>query len=48
MLFIVEEDEASDPIDVGILGADGVVADAEFLPDLVEQFRLLRLCRRVR
>jgi hypothetical protein len=35
--FVVEEDEALDPIDVGVLGADAVVTNAAGLADPVEQ-----------
>jgi hypothetical protein len=33
----VEEDEAPGPIDVAVLGAPGVVAHAEEVPQLVEE-----------
>ncbi len=36
--LVVEEDEAFDPIDVGVFGADAVVEDPGVLADLVEQF----------
>jgi hypothetical protein len=38
MSLAVEEDEATNPIDIGLLGADGVVQQPELLPDLVEEF----------
>ena len=36
--FVVEEDEAFDPVDVGLFSADGGVFDAQRIPDLVQQF----------
>ena len=36
--FVVEEDEAADPLDVGLFGAVGVVAGTEGGADAVEQF----------
>jgi len=36
--FVVEEDEAFDPVDVGLFSADGVVFEAQRIPDLVQQF----------
>lgn len=36
--FVVEEDEASDPGDVGLFGADRVVLAADGVSDLVEEF----------
>ncbi len=35
--FVVEEDEALDPVDVGLLGADGVVLAADGVSNLIEQ-----------
>ena len=37
MSFVVEEDEAFDPVDVGFLGADGVVFEADGLTNSIEQ-----------
>jgi len=34
----VEADEACDPVDVGLFGADGVVFEAQRIADLIEQF----------
>jgi len=42
MPLVVEEDEAADPIHIGVLGSHAVVADADRIPHLVEQPRLLR------
>jgi hypothetical protein len=41
--FVVEEDEALDPIDVGVLGADAVVANGAGLADPVQQPARARL-----
>jgi len=38
--LVVEYDVAVDPIDIGVLGADGIVADADFLAYAIEQLRL--------
>ena len=38
MLFIVEQDIALDPGDVGLFGANGVVFEPDGLSDLVEEF----------
>jgi hypothetical protein len=38
MSLVMEQDEASDPIGVGVFGAEGVVASLESLADEVEQF----------
>jgi hypothetical protein len=38
MPFLMEEDEAFDPEDVDLFGAEGVVFDAEDFADLVEEF----------
>src|SRR5262249_46096194 len=37
---VMEEDEAAHPIDIAVLGAAGVAADAEDVADLVEEARL--------
>lgn len=37
VLFAVKEDEVFDPIDVGLFGADGVVFEAEFVPDMFDK-----------
>ena len=42
MTDVVEEDAATDPLAVGLLGAAGVVARAQGLPKLFEQLRLGR------
>ena len=34
--LVVEEDEAFDPVDVGLFGADGVVLEADGLTNLIE------------
>ena len=34
--LVVEEDEAADPVDVGLFGADGVVFDPDGVTDLIE------------
>lgn len=39
MALVVEEDEAACPVDVAVLGAAGVVADAEDVADLIEEAR---------
>ncbi len=36
--FIVEEDEAANPIDIGLFGANAVAFDAEVPTDAVEEF----------
>ncbi len=36
--FVVEEDEAAHPVDVGFFGAVGVVFDAQGVAELVEEF----------
>ena len=36
--FLVEEDEAPDPVEVGLLGADAVALNAEVPANLVEEF----------
>jgi len=36
--FVVEQDEAFDPVDVGLFSADGGVFEAQRIPDLVQQF----------
>jgi len=38
MAFVVEEDEALDPIGVSLFGARGVMFEADHVPYLVEQF----------
>ncbi len=38
MAFPMEEDVAANPIDVGLLGADAVVFDAQMPADAIEQF----------
>jgi len=37
--FVVEEDEAFDPVDIGLFSADGGVFEAQRIPDLVQRFR---------
>ena len=37
--YAVEDDEASGPVQGGLLGADAVAPQADLVPDLVEQFR---------
>jgi hypothetical protein len=37
--FSVEEDEAANPIDVGLLGADAVMLDPQVPADAIEEFR---------
>jgi len=37
-LFVVEQDIASDPTDVGFFGADGIVFDSQLITDAVMQF----------
>ena len=37
-LFIVEQDVALDPGDVGLFGTDGLVFEPDGLSDLVEEF----------
>lgn len=39
MALLVEEDEASDPIDINGLGANAVVLDPQMPADTVEQSR---------
>jgi hypothetical protein len=39
MPFLVEEDVAPDPIQVGLLGADAVTFDPQMPADAVEQLR---------
>ena len=41
MTFIVVNDEALDPIDVSLLGANTVMLASNDIPDLVEQFRFV-------
>ena len=36
--LVVEKDVAFDPVDVGLLGADGVVLQADDVANLIEQF----------
>lgn len=36
--FVVEEDEAFDPGDIGLLGTDGIVLTADRIADLVQEF----------
>jgi hypothetical protein len=43
MLLVVEEDVAADPADVGLFGAQGVVACADGDADAVEELRGLEL-----
>lgn len=38
VLFAMKEDEALDPVDVGLFGAEGVVFEAEFVPHLIQKF----------
>ena len=38
MSFFMEEDESTDPIEVGLLGAIGVVLEAEGFGQLVKEF----------
>ena len=38
VLFMVEQDVAPDPADVGLFGADRVVFEADGVADLVEEF----------
>ena len=40
MAFVVEEDEAARPVDVGMLDVDGVLLLPQGGAGLVEQFRL--------
>jgi hypothetical protein len=37
--FVMEEDEAFDPVHVGFFGADGIVLETNGLAKLVEEFR---------
>jgi hypothetical protein len=39
MAFVVEQDEADDPLAVAVLSAEGIVADAQHLVNLIEQAR---------
>jgi hypothetical protein len=39
MALAVEHDETADPVDVGGLGADGIVANADLGADAVEEAR---------
>jgi len=39
MSKVVELDIPHDPVAVGVLGADGVVADADFAAELIEKAR---------
>jgi hypothetical protein len=45
MALVVEEDEAFDPVDVGLLSLITVVPEAEDVTDLVEEFRFLDFSR---
>jgi len=50
MTFVVEENEAADPIDIGLLGSDAVAFNAQMPTDAVEQFprgRWSRIKRRI-
>lgn len=40
MTLLMEEDEATDPVDVGFFGADAVVHGADAFADLVKQLGL--------
>ncbi len=44
MAFIVEENEALDPVGVRLFGADGEVPKAALISDLVEEFHGVSLC----
>jgi len=39
VLFVMEEDVSADPVEVGVLGAQGVMAPAEQLADGGQQSR---------
>lgn len=41
MTFFVEEDETTNPSQMGLLGADTVMAETDAIADLIEQARLL-------
>ena len=41
MSFVVKEDEALDPIDVGLLRANAVTFDPDTIANLVQQFGLV-------
>ena len=38
MAFFVKQDIASNPVDVGFFGPDGVMFQSDFLADLIQQF----------
>jgi hypothetical protein len=38
MLLVVKEDEAFDPIEVGLFGAAGIMLGPQGVADLIEQF----------
>jgi hypothetical protein len=38
MLFVVKQDVFSDPLDVGLFGARGILLNANLVSKLVEQF----------
>ena len=44
MPFVVKEDEALDPIDVGFFGANGIMFGSDGVSDTVKQFLLAALC----
>jgi hypothetical protein len=37
MALVVEEDEAANPVDVRLLGSDGIVPQADRVAELIEQ-----------
>jgi hypothetical protein len=41
MAHVVEDDKPSGPVNIGVFGADGVVAESDFVANLVEEFRAL-------
>ena len=45
MPFIVKENEAFNPVDVSLLGANTVMFAADNVPHLIKQFRLARVGR---
>ena len=41
MPLVVEQDKAFDPIHVGLLSANAIVLEADFVADLIEEFGLV-------
>jgi hypothetical protein len=43
MPLVMEQNEPADPLDIGILGANGIMQNPQMLPNLVQKFGFLGL-----